>query len=309
MVQEDLKKIVIVCGPTGVGKSDVAVELAKRFNGEIVNADSQQVYRGLNIGTAKLNESQREGIPHHVVDVVDPSHSFDAAKYVVMADRAIHDICSRKKNVFIVGGTGMYIRMLVEGVCKAPPRYPKIREELEKVIEEKGLGYLHDQLKKVDPVTAKVVHPNDRTRIIRAIEICEVTGVPVSQFYAEHRFAGKRYNVLKIGIKLDRKNLHDKLNARVDDMLKKGWKKEVETLLKSYSAHCQAFSAIGYKEMASYVAGRLPLETAASLIKRHSRQYAKRQLTWFRADKEIMWFEPRDMDSISHNVETFLGSN
>lgn len=309
MVQKDLKKIIVICGPTGVGKSSIAVLMAKRFNGEIVNADSQQVYRGFDIGTAKLGDKEREGIPHHVVDVVEPNESFDAAKYVVLADRAIEDIRSRGKNVFIVGGTGMYIRLLIEGVCKAPPRYPKIREELERQIKEYGLACLHERLRQVDPITARVVHQNDQIRIIRALEIYEITGMPVSQFYAEHRFAGKRYQALKIGINMDRKELYDKLNARVDNMLSRGWEKEVKTLLKNYSVDCQAFAAIGYKEMASLVAGRLPLETAASLIKRHSRQYAKRQLTWFRADKEISWFVPGDVEAISRNVESFLSSN
>ena len=309
MVQEDLNKIIIICGPTGIGKSAIALELARRFNGEIINADSQQVYRGLDIGTAKLTESQRLGIRHHLVDVVNLDESFDANKYVRLADIAINDIASRGKHSFIVGGTGMYLRMLLGGICSAPPRHPHIREKLEEEIKAQGLASLHDRLKVIDPISAKVVHKNDKIRIVRALEIFETTGITASEFYAHHGFAKKRYNALKIGINMDRQQLYERIDARVDQMLEKGWAQEVENLLEKYSPDCQAFSAIGYRELISYLKGEMPLKTAASVIKRHSRHYAKRQLTWFRSDRDIHWYDPQEIEKMAADVAGFLGSN
>jgi len=309
MVQESLKKIVIICGPTAVGKTVVANQLAEEFKGEIVNADSGQVWRGMDIGTAKPNCEARRRIPHYLIDVVQPDEKFDAFLYVRLADGAISEINLHNKNVFVVGGTGMYLRMLVHGLCDAPPRNSNLRQDLEKEIEVAGIEALHERLKKFDPVTASVVHPRDKTRIIRAIEVYESTGVTASEFYRRHQFVERRYDALKIGLDLPRNDLYQKIDLRVDRMLGRGWVDEVKRLMAHYATESQAFSAIGYQELMSHLNGEMNYDDAVTLIKRNSRRYAKRQLTWFRADREIKWFHPSQFVEIAALVGKFFGSN
>jgi len=309
MVQANLKKIVVICGPTAVGKTAVATQLAKQFEGEIVNADSGQVWRGLNIGTAKPNTTACQLVPHHVIDVVNPDEHFDASSYLQLADDAILQIITRHKNPFVVGGTGMYLRMLVHGLCDAPPRDPALRAELEKEIDAHGIERLHERFKKIDPVSASVVHARDRTRIIRALEVFEATGIPASEFYKRHQFEAQRYDAIKIGLDLPRKELYQKIDERVDQMLKQGWIEEVENLMVHYNINQQAFAAIGYQELMSHIKGEIDFDTACDLIKRNSRRYAKRQLTWFRADHDIHWFHPSQMTEIADIIRRFLGSN
>lgn len=308
MVQEGLNKIVVICGPTGAGKSGVAFELAGRLGGEIINADSQQVYRGMDIGTAKPTRAERAKIPHHVIDVVSPDEHFDAAVFVRMADEAIKNVNARGSNPFVVGGTGMYLKMLIGGICQAPPRNDDIRNALGELIEKEGIESLHERLRKIDPVSAKIVNKNDKIRIIRALEIFESTGITASDFYVRHGFAAKRYNALKIGINVNREDLYGRIDARVERMIKGGWTEEVQNLLKKYPTGCRAFEAIGYKELISHIQSGVPLETAVSIIKRNTRHYAKRQLTWFRADREIRWFHPEQMPEIQSEIDTFFHS-
>jgi tRNA dimethylallyltransferase len=199
-----LRHLVVICGPTAVGKTRVSIELAKRFDGEIVSADSQQVWRGMDIGTAKANLTERSEVRHHLIDVVDPDEHFDAAKFLELADAAIKDIASRGKKVFVVGGTGMYIRMLLNGLCEAPPADEEYRSELENEIEQVGTWPLHDRLREVDSQSAVDIHPNDRTRIIRALEIHQLTGIPASQFREKHGYSEKRYDARKIGLNIER---------------------------------------------------------------------------------------------------------
>lgn len=303
-----LQKIIIICGPTAVGKTIVGLELARRFEGEIVNADSQQIWKGLDIGTAKPDAATRVQVPHYLLDVAEPDEHFDAARFVELADGAIKKIAANGKVPFVVGGTGMYIRMLVHGFCGAPPRNAELREGLSREIEEKGIEALHERLKEVDPVTAQVVHSNDRTRIVRALEIFEATGVAASEFYREHRFEELRYNALKIGLDLPRDELYARINDRVDKMMNEGWLGEVELLSSKYGKDAQAFSAIGYKELMSRLSGEISLGEAVELIKRNSRRFAKRQLTWFRADREIKWFAPSQISAIESEIDTFLRS-
>jgi len=309
MVQEELKKIIIICGPTAVGKTAVAIELAKHFTGEIVNADSGQVWSGLNVGTAKPSDAERAQVPHHLLDVASPDQQFDASKFVAMADEKISEIKGRGKNAFVVGGTGMYLRMLVNGLCDAPPRNAEMRARLAQEIEESGVESLHARLSLIDPYTAKIVHENDKTRIVRALEIYESTGVAASEFYRQHQFATLRYNALKIGLDMPRKELYARIDERVDKMLSQGWLDEVKGLLAKYGAGSQAFSAIGYRELAGYLSNEMPFEDAVDLIKRNSRRFAKRQLTWFRADGEIKWHTPLQISAIIDETSQFLGSN
>lgn len=301
-----VQKIIIICGPTAAGKTEVGIELARRFGGEIISSDSQQVWRGFDIGTAKASLEERAGVRHHLVDIVDPSEKFDAAMFVKMADEAISDITSRGRIPFIVGGTGMYIRMLERGLCDAPPQDKALRDELAMRIESEGIESLYDELAKVDLQSASTIHPNDRTRIIRALEIYELTGIPASQFREEHSFGERRYDALKIGLNIAREDLYRKIDARVDRMIAAGLVDEVKSLLERYDRGCQPFQAVGYKEIVACVNGEIPLDEAIRLTKRNSRRFAKRQFTWFRADTEIKWFEPADVEAIAFEVNKKL---
>ena len=299
-------KIVIICGPTAAGKTQVGIELARRFNGEIISADSQQVWRGFDIGTAKANLTSRSSVSHHLIDVVSPDERFDAARYVGLADAAIADIHSRGRPPFVVGGTGMYIRMLVHGLCQSPPRDPDFRGELEAKIEKGGLHELWERLGQIDPDSARSIHPNDRTRIIRALEIHHLTGHPASSLRRGHRFRNRRYEALKIGLDVDRAELYRRIDERVDQMMDEGLLDEVAGLLARYDQSCQPFAGVGYRELVSHINGRLALKEAVGLAKRNSRHLAKRQLTWFRADPEVLWFEPWQVGEIAKHIEGFL---
>lgn len=301
-----MTKIVIILGPTASGKTKVGIELAKSVGGEIVSADSQQVWRGFDVGTAKANLTERSTVPHHLVDILDPTERFDAKRFVELADAAIADIASRGKVPFVVGGTGMYIRMLEHGLCGAPPRDEEFRAEMDAVIADGGLGSLYEDLEAKDPASAKKIHPNDKTRIVRALEIVHLTGVPASELRSRHEFSEKRYDALKVGLTCDRKELYRRIDARVDDMIAAGLVDEVKGLLAKYDLRLQPFLAVGYKEIVAYVKGEMSLEYAIRLTKLESRHFAKRQLTWFRADPEIKWFEPTDVETIASEVNKKL---
>lgn len=306
-------KIVIICGPTCVGKSRTGIELAKTFNGEVVSADSQQVYRGLDIGTAKLGKEELDTVPHHLIDVASPDESFDAAQYVELADEAITGIIARGRTPFIVGGTGLYIRALCYGLMEAPGRDEDYRKELIKY----GLAPLYKLLQEKDPATATRLKPNDTSRIIRALEVLHITGQSISSLQKNHNFQEDRYKTLKIGLNMDRGELYERINERVDRMIADGLAKEVLGLVERYGADCQALKAVGYREIvlacwrASVLASdaKTPARQYAStidLIKQNTRRYAKRQLTWFGADEEIKWFRSDELNEIKKIVEIFL---
>jgi tRNA dimethylallyltransferase len=299
MVQE----IIIVCGPTAVGKTSVSIELAKRFEGEIVSADSQQVWRGMNIGTAKANLTERSEVPHHLIDIAEPNEHFDAACFVELADKAIEDISSRGKRAFVVGGTGMYLRLLVNGLCEAPPQDPEVREQIEVEVEARGLQKMHDRLMEIDPESALGIHPNDHTRIVRALEIYELSGTPASEFRKVHGYGEKRYDALKIGLNIEREELYRRVNERIDHMLGQGLLDEVKVLLEKYGHYAQGLKAVGYREFVQHFRGESSLERAIELAKRNSRRFAKRQLTWFRSDDEIKWFKPDDMEGMCTHLQ------
>lgn len=289
-----MKKVVVICGPTAVGKSKIALELVQKCNGEIVSADSQQVWKELDIGTAKPTWEDRQKIPHHLIDVAKPEEHFDVSRYVALADQVIKDITSRGKIPFVVGGAGMYIRILLYGLCEAPPQDKTVRDTLIQRMEAEGPEKLFRRLVEVDPDTAQKIHPNDKTRILRALEVFEITGYPLSRFQAQHRFQNPRYEALQIGLNCDRKLLHQNIERRVDWMIANGWVEEVRELLKFYPSDSQALQSIGYKQLVQHLKGHLSLEETVADIKKQTRAFARRQLTWFRADKNIRWFDPQD---------------
>ncbi|HTP63961.1 MAG TPA: tRNA (adenosine(37)-N6)-dimethylallyltransferase MiaA [Geobacteraceae bacterium] len=300
--------LVIILGPTASGKSELAVQLAERFHGEIVNADSMQVYCGMEIGTAKPSAEMRRRVPHHLIDIVEPDIDFSAADFRNEAARAIADITGRGRTVFIAGGTGLYIKALLQGLVDSPSGAGSVRRELEEKARTFGSEALLRELAQVDPVTAGRLHPNDLVRIVRALEVYRLTGRPISRERSEHGFAGDYYRTLKIGLTMERGELYERIDRRVDGMIAAGLEGEVRTLLgRGFSPRLKALRAIGYRQMCAYLSGEYGLDEAIRLIKRDTRHYAKRQLTWFKTDNEIYWVEySENFASICEHVIDFL---
>jgi tRNA dimethylallyltransferase len=300
--------LVMIVGPTASGKTSLAVRLAEQCDGEIVNADSMQVYRGMDIGTAKPSPEERQRVPHHLLDIVSPEVNFSASDFRREAGRVIADCVRRGKKVFVVGGTGLYLKALTHGLVDSPRGDEAIRTALREEAGRVGNEGLLRRLAECDPATAGRLHPNDQVRIIRALEVYEQTGIPISRFRDEHRFAGRFYNCLTIGIRTDREELYRRIDRRVEQMIAAGLEREVRCLLEAgYSPQLKALRAIGYKEMCAAVNGFLPLEEAIRLIKRDSRHFAKRQLTWFLRDPEINWVEyPDNFGTILSTVIDFF---
>ena len=293
-------RIVVILGPTSSGKSELAVRLAETCGGEIVNADSMQVYRGMDIGTAKPSPEQRQKVPHHLLDLVEPDAEFSASDFRREAARAISGILERGRRVFVVGGTGLYIKALLKGLVASPSGDESIRRELRETALRVGGAELLRRLAEVDPVTAARLHPNDQVRIVRALEVFRQTGRPISSFRSDHGFVGEFYDALKIGIAVERNELYRRIEERVERMMAEGFPEEVRQLLaRGFDPGLKPFRAIGYKELCRYLAGKYSFEEALGLIKRDTRRYAKRQFTWFRQDDEINWVEyPARFDTI-----------
>jgi tRNA dimethylallyltransferase len=304
----DLKKpkAVIVCGPTGIGKTGFAIELARRFGGEIVGADSMQVYRHMDIGTAKPSRAERSLVTHHMVDIIDPDESFDAQKYAAMAFRSINFLAEKEILPFVAGGTGLYIKSLVFGFFDAVATDPLIRNRLRSEAEEKGNPFLHQRLHHIDPETAGKLHVNDTYRIIRALEIYEITGTPISICHQRHQFHARRLETLSFGLQMDRERLYQRIDARVDGMIHAGLLDEVEGLLASgYSAGLKPMQSIGYRHMVEFLEGYKDWEETVRTLKRDTRRYAKRQMTWFKADPDIIWISPDDMGEPEKAIRRF----
>lgn len=303
-----LLKILIICGPTASGKSDLALKLGHELDAEIVNADSMQVYRGLDIGTAKPTPEQRAEIPHHLIDVVAPDEPFSAADFAGAADAAIREITGRGKRVIVVGGTGLYIRALLKGLVDSPGGGGEIRAALQEEAARIGNLAMLEKLRMVDPELAAGLHPNNLVRIIRALEVQQSTGIPLSRYQKEHAFSEQRYQSLQIGISVERAELYQRIEQRVDQMLADGLLDEVRGLLAAgFGRELKSMRSIGYKESVAWILGELSPQEALNLIKRDTRHYAKRQLTWFKADPNILWFEyPEKFVSILQHVIEFF---
>jgi len=300
-------KTVVITGPTASGKSSLAIYLAQHFEGEIVNADSMQVYRGMDVGTAKPTIVERMGIPHHLLDVADPDEDFNAAIYRALAIPLIKEISSRNRACFVVGGTGLYIRTLLGGLLKCPPRDSDLREELNREWEEHGTVFLHERLQKIDPESAKKIHPHDKVRIIRALEIIRLTNQRLSSLIRKHSFKDRPFHALKICLQMDRKQLYDRINQRSLDMIEAGLVAEIETLLrKGYSSELKPMKSIGYRHILQFLEGICELDDAVRQLQTDTRRYAKRQLTWFRADPEMAWMDPGDVGDIIRMIREFI---
>lgn len=281
-----MRKIVILAGPTGVGKTEISLQVAERLQGEIISCDSMQIYKGMDIGSAKVTKKEMERVPHHLIDVVSPFDAFTVSDYKDLAEEAIHDIHKRGKPAILVGGTGLYIDAVIKNLSFTEGGSDAaLRKELEEEARENGPLFLHEKLKKVDFAAATAIHPNNVKRVVRALEVYHLTGRPFSSFRDE-RGLRKEYEIHYYYLNKDRQKLYEGIDERVEVMMRKGLLEEVTRLQKSglTSSHV-SMQGIGYKEILSYLDGVLSLEGAVDLVKMRSRNYAKRQLTWFRNEK------------------------
>ena len=290
-----MDRMICIAGPTASGKTALSVALAKALGGEIVSCDSMQVYRGMDIGTAKPTLEERQGIAHHLLDVADPGEPFSVGKYVELADAAVQDILRRGRLAIVVGGTGLYMDSLILGRRFAVPSTGQ-RAKLERLADERGIDEILSMLQKADPETAARLHPSDRKRIIRAMEVFLETGTPISRHDALSREQPPRYEPLWLGIRFaSRAELYARIERRVDEMLRQGLLGEVEALLaRGLDPNATALQAIGYKELVPVVRGETDLDTAVALLKQSSRRYAKRQLTWFGKNERIRWLRAEE---------------
>ncbi len=302
-------RIIVVGGPTAVGKTAAGIALARALDGEIISADSMQVYRHMDIGTAKPTVKERAMVPHHLIDVVDPDEPFDAAAYQELGRRTIAELIRCGRTPVVVGGTGLYIKALLSGLFRTDARDPGVRQRLRAEAEILPPGALHARLQRCDPQTAARLHPNDAIRILRALEVFEVTGQPISQLQHQHRFADMPFTAFKIGLSTERETLYERINRRVDAMVAAGLEGEVRSLLdKGYSPQLKSMQSIGYSHMVNFITGTISREECLRTLKRDTRRFAKRQLTWFRSDPEIMWTSPDRVSDLIRWSREFLGS-
>ncbi|MDL1963855.1 MAG: tRNA (adenosine(37)-N6)-dimethylallyltransferase MiaA [Deltaproteobacteria bacterium] len=299
--------IIVICGPTGLGKTAVSIELAIELHGEIIGTDSMQIYRYMDIGTAKATSDEQAQVSHHLIDIVDPDEPFDAAMFAKMAGELIMKLHADDIIPFVVGGTGLYIKALVHGLSHAGSADTDIRKRLKEAELLHGSGFLYERLCKCDQVAAGRIHPNDTYRIIRALEVYETTGMAISQYSKDHGFEKRRFNVLKIGLHMEREALYDRINRRVDAMIEEGLVDEVKMLLgRGYSEDLKSMQSIGYRHMVDFIKGRITWEETVRTLKRDTRRYAKRQMTWFKADSEVVWAEPEQSGYIKQLITKFL---
>ncbi len=299
-----MENLLIITGPTGIGKTEISLKLANKYKGEIISSDSMQIYKKLDIGTAKVDLDKTD-IPHHMVDILEAHENFSVADFKIKAKEIISDINKRGGLPILVGGTGLYINSIVYNLdfteTKADYEY---RDELRKILEEKGSEFLYSKLLNLNKDMTEKIHPNNGQRIIRALEILKSGNEKENNFRQEN----EDYNLIFIGINMDRERLYERINSRVDKMIELGLVDEVRSLLdKGLDKNSQSLKAIGYKEVISYLEGEIEYSEMIDLIKKHSRHYAKRQLTWFRRDGRIKWFD-RESDNLLEEIESYIDS-
>jgi tRNA dimethylallyltransferase len=306
---EQKQKLIVLIGPTAVGKTKLSIELAKRFNGEIISGDSMQIYKGMDIGTAKITREEMEGVPHHLIDIKEPAESFSTAEFQELVRRKINEISSRGKMPMIVGGTGLYIQSVIYDYHFTEiPSDPVFRRSLEDEAEAKGQEFVHGKLKVVDPESAEKIHPNNVRRVIRALEIFHCTGKTAGELQ-ENQSPELLYDTALIGLTMDREMLYGRINFRVDLMMEQGLLDEVKYFYEKGLKDCQSIQAIGYKELYDYFDGKVSLELAIENLKQNSRRYAKRQLTWFRNKMNVEWFdmsESKDAEKKFAEISKFI---
>jgi tRNA dimethylallyltransferase len=302
-------KVAVLIGPTAVGKTGAALALAERLGAEIVNADSLQVYRELAIGTAKPTLEERSRVPHHLVDVAAPTEPYDADRYFREGRAVLALLHQRGVPPLVVGGTGLYLKALLHGLFAEGEPRQEIRQRLRQDWHTLGLEPLYQRLAALDPATAARLHPRDTYRILRALEVMEATGKPLSELLAAHRFRDCPYRVLKLGLTLPREELTARIAARVEAMLAQGLLSEVAELLARYPPDLKPLNSLGYRHLSKFLRGEWSWEEAIERLKIDTRHYAKRQLTWFKTDPEVRWFQPGQIEAMAACLEEFFGSD
>lgn len=299
--------VVVVTGPTAVGKTAVGIALAQALGTEIVSADSVQVYRYMDIGTAKPTAAERAAVRHHLIDVVDPDEPFDAAGFAALAREAVHALHRAGKPAVVVGGTGLYIKALLRGLVPAAPADPAVRRELREMLAARGPAALHAELGRRDPQSAARLHPHDAVRILRALEVLWVTGRPIGALQAAHRFADAPFRSLTIALAMERPELYARIDRRVEAMLAAGLEAEVRGLLaRGYGPELKPMQAIGYSHMLAFIEGRVSRAECERTLKRDTRRLAKRQLTWLRAQSDLVWSPAGRVDLVIDLATEFL---
>ena len=302
-------ELICLLGPTAVGKTEIAIQLAQRLNAEIVSVDSRQIYRGMDIGTAKPTSEEQQAARHHLIDCVDISEPFSVADYQSLADTAIADIQDRGKRVLLVGGAGLYFRAVVDGLFEGPGADTTLRERLEQEATQLGVDVLHERLRACDPASAERIHPNNVVRVIRALEVYELTGTPMSEHQQQWHQENQRYPFVAFCLTMPRALLYQRIEQRVDVMLANGLIAEVESLLAAgYARDTVALRSFGYKELIAYLDGKCTYLDAVEQLKQNTRRFAKRQLTWFRKDTRIEWLDRNLIpDIVTHLLEKIRG--
>jgi len=297
--------IIVIVGPTAVGKSDIAFEVAKNIKGEIVSADSMQVYRGMDKATSKPPMEYRKQIPHHLIDIVEPSADYSAADFKDKAEAVITTIVLSGKTPVITGGTGLYIKSLLDGLFPGPKADWTLRGRLEEEARDFGIDKLYQRLQEVDPEVALKIKPNDLRRIIRALEVYETAKSPISRLRKNTKGISEKYDIRIFGINMERADLYKRIDQRVDKMFENGLVEEAKKLINEKLSR-SASQAIGYKEIFGYLKGEYDLEEARRVLKRDTRHFAKRQMTWFGKDKRIQWIERKEKDSAESIAQTII---
>ena len=297
------EQVIVICGPTASGKTGLSIELAKKINGEIVSADSMQIYKGMNIGTAKPTPEEMQGIKHYLIDFISPDERYSVADYKKDAKKAIKEIIDKGKTPIVVGGTGLYVDSLIYEI-----EYPEIefdeeyRKELEKIVDEKGLEYVYEKAKEIDPQAIEKISKNDAKRILRILEIYHATGKNKTEQEIESRKKEVEYDYKVYAINWDRETLYERINKRVDNMIEQGLIEEVEKISKKYNKFPTAMQGLGYKEVVEYLKGNCTKEEMIEKIKKETRHYAKRQLTWFRKNKQTIWLDGEKLTEYNVNL-------
>lgn len=305
MSQCSLPKIIAVVGPTGSGKSQLALDLARTFGGEIICTDSMQVYQKLNIGTAKPTVSEQAEIPHHQLDLVPPDGHYSVGQYEKDVDRVLAQLHQKKKPPILVGGSGLYFRCTLFGICQIPEISLEIKQQIETWYTQ-GLRVCYQKLQQLDPIGASQLHPHDTARILRALQVFLSSGKSIQSYQQAHGFNVRKYSILSLGYRQERKQLYEQINQRTHQMLAEGFVEEVQTLLQEYPPTLKSLQAIGYRQVVQFLTNQLTQEEMILEIQQKTRNYAKRQITWFKKDPAILWFTKNEHSQILKMVSQFL---
>jgi tRNA dimethylallyltransferase len=299
-------KIIVIVGPTAVGKTYVSIELAKKLGTEIISADSMQIYKGMDVGTAKINDEEKQGIRHHMIDLIYPDENYSVSDFKEEAEKNINDMLSRGKIPVVVGGSGLYVNSLIYDLDFSNAKSnDKLRDYYTYYHQEHGEEALYEKLRKIDPQSAEKIHKNNVKRVIRALEVYDLTGKKFSETNTDIRKKSSKYDFILIGLSMDRKALYERINQRVDKMIDDGLVEEVKALLldKGFEKNLISMQAIGYKEIIEFLEGNITFEEAVNILKRNTRHFAKRQFTWFLKDENVKWFNIEDVNKIDASLE------